>query len=171
MDFVDLFDGLGKGHELWWLDTYAPEHKLWIGHLRDAISRGARIRVLALNPDCIIADYRAQEIGDLYTPARFKAELKLFIDDLSACTKTKSTEGGFLELRIYSDLTGIPIYLVRRGKTPTYAYTSFFMGAPSGVDFAHMRWQPSERGLLNDFFGHVERKWNRSGPSVLPASG
>jgi len=168
MDFVQLFDDLKKGDELWWLDTYVPGHKLWIEHMRNAIRRGAKIRVLALNPDCTNADYRAEEIGDLYSPVHFKSELQSFIDDLSVCTKDESREGGSLEVRKYSDLPCIPIYLVCHDNKPVYAYTSFFMGLPTGVAFPHMSWRPSELGLLSHCFNYINSKWNRNGPNVVP---
>jgi hypothetical protein len=167
IDFAKLFDDLKKGDELWWLDTYAPGQKLWIEHMRKAIHRGARIRILALNPSCPNADCRAEEIGGLYS-LTFKSDLKSFIHDLSIYTKEKSSEGGFLKLRKYSDLTCIPIYLVCRDNKPVFAYTSFFLGMPTAADFLHMSWRPAEHSLLGHFFDYISKKWDRNGPDIAP---
>lgn len=166
MDFAQLFDDLKKGDELWWLDTYAPGHKLWIDHMREAVHRGAKIKILALNPTCQNADYRAEEIGGLYTDT-FKSELQSFINDILICTKEKSREGGCLELRQYSDLPCIPIYLVCRENKPIYAYTSFFLGAPTGVEFPHICWRPGELSLLSHFFDYIKKKWDRNEPRLI----
>jgi hypothetical protein len=170
MDFAQLFDDLKKGDELWWLDTYAPGQTLWINHMREAIRRGAIIKILALNPTCHNADYRAEEIGGLFS-STFKSELQLFINDLSTCTKKKSREEGCLELRQYSDLPCIPIYLVCRENKPIYAYTSFFLGAPTGVEFPHMTWRMGELSLLTHFLDYIKGKWNRNKQNVVAPKG
>jgi hypothetical protein len=170
MDYAQLFDDLNKGDELWWLDTYAPVYKAWIEHMGKAIDRGAKIKMLALDPRCQNADHRAEEIkGELYSPRRFKSELKNFIDNVSIYIKEKSGEEAAFLLRKYKDLPCIPIYLVCRENKPIYAYTSFFLGAPTGVEFPHMGWRSGERGLLNHFFDYIKNKWDRNGPSVGPS--
>jgi hypothetical protein len=179
MDFTRLFNDLKKGDELWWLDTYAPGHKHWIDCMYEAVRRGAIIRILALKPNCINADHRAEEIGGLYLDS-FNSELDSFIKDIKCKIKCwedeksedeKSIEGGFLDIREYEDLPCIPIYLVSRDKTPIYAYTSFFLCKPTAVDFPHMSWRPSEGSLLNHLFPYIKNKWDRNKPSIEPDKG
>lgn len=167
MNFSKLFDDLQKGDELWWLDTYAPSHKSWITHLREAIQRGARINMLVLDPNCQVTDYRADEIGDFYTRDAFKPELEIFLRDLLKCVQIKSQEGGSLEIRIYSDLPCVPIYLICRQSKPFFGYTSFFLSSPTGVEFPHLKWKPGDNALLNHFYIYVQKKWDKNKDNTL----
>lgn len=161
MNYSLLFDGLQGGDELWWLDTYTPGHKGWINHLRDAVSRGAKIRMLVIDPTAETTDFRAKEIGELFDEDRFKADINAFISDLSKYVG-RAGGGGLLELRKYSDLPCMPMYLVCRTGTPTYGYTSFFLTKATGVEFPHIRWQAGQRSLLDDFFAYIRQKWNNN---------
>jgi hypothetical protein len=165
MNYSQLFDDLRSGDELWWLDTYAPGHKVWINHLRDAVSRGAKIRMLVIDPTSRSTLLRAIEIGELYDEARFQADINTFINDLSKYVGRRGD--GLLELRKYSDLPCIPMYLVRRNGRPAYGYTSFFLTEPTGVEFPHIRWQAGQRSLLDDFFTYIEKKWKRNNKNKI----
>jgi len=165
-----LFDDLNPGQTLWWLDTYAPGPQLWVPHLRDALVRGARIKMLVINPDCPNARNRASELGSGYKPERFKSEANLMIRDLLD-VQVSGNNSKALELRWYEDLPCAPIYIIARGKDPVVGYTSFFLGKPTGVDFPHLRWEPAEHGFLDMFMRYVEEKWERNGNNQMDKSG
>lgn len=156
MNFSQLFNDLDKGDELWWLDTYAPNYLGFVRHLRNALRRGAKIRMLVLNPECKNAEYRADEIGGLFKPTSFKVELRKFWGDMDSCAN-EAQEGGSLELRWYEGLPCMPMYIIHRNGKILYAYTSFFLGQPTGIEFPHIKW---EEGLMaRNFLDYVQSKW------------
>jgi hypothetical protein len=156
MHFINLFDDLKKGDELWWLDTYAPNYLGFVSHLRNALRRGAIIHMLVLNPECQNAEYRAEEIGDLYRPTSFKKELRKFWEDMTSCMK-EAKEDGALELRWYEGLPCMPMYIILRDGKVSYAYTSFFLRHPTGIEFPHIKWE--QGAMLNNFLDYVQNKW------------
>jgi len=159
MNFNELFDSLNTGDELWWLDTYAPDHLRFIGHLRNALRRGAKIYMLVLNPESQNAEHRAEEIGDLFKPPSFKEDLRRFWNDASSC-KENAEAGGGLELRWYSDLPCMPIYVVRKGQRAEFGFTSFFLNHPTGYEFPHLKWGQGD--MLNHFLLYIQNKWEKN---------
>lgn len=160
IDFVTLFRSLHRGDTLWWLDTYAPDHKAFIDDLEAAISRGVVVNFLILHPESANCEYRALEIGGRYDPERFKAETRIFWDQVNTC-KDSDNSGGAANTRYYVDLPCVPIYLVDRSigldRRARYAYTSFFLNKPTGYRFPHIRWEEGE--MLNHFYTYVKEKW------------
>ena len=65
MDFELLFDSLRKEDELWCLDTYVLDHHSWIPNLRRALERGAKIKIMIIDPSSRNVTDRAEEIKDL----------------------------------------------------------------------------------------------------------
>ena len=162
MDYEGLFKKLEKGDTLWWLDTYCPGHELWENELRRALSRGANMRMLVLSAHSPYAVDRANEIGGTYTPERFKNELKSFIEALDIIKKETEQQPGKLEILEYTDRPGLPIYLVARNDTPIYAYSSLFLGKPTGVSFPHMKWTGAEWSVITLLKEYIEAKWERN---------
>lgn len=160
INFTKLFNGLNKGDVLWWLDTYAPDHKRFMEHLQEALNRGVELNFMVLDPSSDNCRHRAAEIaGGIYNYQVFSTELRRFWEDVKSC-KPPEDSGGDVNMCLYSDLPCIPIYLVCRGDEPIYAYTSFYLRKPTGYRFPHIRWEKGE--MLSYFYDYIKFKWDRN---------
>ena len=160
INFTKLFNELNNGDVLWWLDTYAPDHKRFIEHLQEALNRGVIVNFMVLHPNSDNCRYRAGEIVDgIYDYDRFSAELRRFWEDVKSC-KPPANSGGKVNMCLYSDLPCIPMYLVSRAEHPIYAYTSFYLRKPTGYRFPHIRWEKGE--MLSHFYDYIKFKWERN---------
>lgn len=161
MDYEKLFDDLSREDELWWLDTYAPGHPAWLRNLDRAIDRGAKIRMLVLEPSSTIAQHRASEIDCEDLPAgRFLQDLQTFHDDMKRRERRAKEAGAdSFRVHVYDDLLGCPIYLILRNGHPVKAYSSFYL-RPASYGFPHFEWEAAEHGgVLETLAQYVRRKW------------
>lgn len=171
MDFSALFEELGEGDELLWLDTYCPHIYSASVAIQNALSRGARIKFLFMDPGNEAIHWRAQEIADRYyaNEENLRSDVKRFLQFLDTYSQAPN-EGGSLEYRTYIDLPGSPIYIVRKKKDNIIkVYSSFYLNTPS-VDFVHLEWTNSaeEGGLAQAFLAYFDEKWARSEATGWP---
>lgn len=167
IEFRVLFDGLKPGDHLYWLDTFAPDNYLWIGHVQEAARRGAVMKFLVLSPHSELARMRAAELGGLYqNNENFIKNLTMFAQQLGAARNELSIEQRpNIDIRVYSDLLGCPIYLVRRDDTPIRAFSSLYLSKGTRTGFPHFEWKNSETyGLIQEFDKYIVEKWKRSTP-------
>jgi hypothetical protein len=157
LSFKKIFDDLQPGDTLWWLDTFAPAHRSWIEHVTRAIQRGVSVNMLILDPKSPLCAMRAMELAPDFTLETFLAELSLFIADFNNLSKQKNLIG-HLNICLYDDLLGAPIYLVTKNAKPIYAYSSMYLSKPTGVDFPHFRW--NEGPMCEILFHYVREKYN-----------
>jgi hypothetical protein len=161
MDYGALFDSLQPGDELWWLDTYTPGYEDWRASLREAIERGARIKMLVLKPGCDSAKLRAKEISSEIPLAAFEKGLEQFYIDMVA-RANKSPNA--MEVRTYTDLIGCPIYLIERKGHAIKAISSLYLN-PASFDFPHFVWEDSNSGQIIDALAkYVKDKWEKNAP-------
>jgi hypothetical protein len=159
MDYGALFDSLQRGDELWWLDTYAPGYEDWRASLQGAIMRGAKIKMLVLEPGCNTATLRANEIASEIPPGIFKGGLKQFHDHM---VSRASASPNAMEVRTYRDLLGCPAYLIVRNGRAVKAYSSFYLN-PASFDFPHFVWEDTkERPFLGALETYIRGKWENS---------
>lgn len=158
------FDDLAAGDELLWLDTYSPDFLVFAEAVRASIARGARVRMLAVAPDSEAAAHRASEIKRSgFGTSEFKAGAQAFLECFSEIERQSSGQLGELEVRTYTKLPSIPMYLKARGAETVAGVTGYFLGEPS-FDSVHIRWQPAPHGMLSDFRSYFEAKWEASDP-------
>ena len=161
LDFGKVFGSLEKDDELLWLDTYAPSRAVVAGHVTTALARGAKIRMLAIDPDSENARYRAQEIKQPgFTEQAFLADLRSFIQSLRSTSEPALGKAAF-ELRLYRDLPCVPMYIHKRGGVPIRGYTSYFLSNAS-ENFAHAKWTFADAGMLRYFSEYFDVKWNNA---------
>jgi hypothetical protein len=176
LDYRELFDSLAPGDELLWLDTYCPGRE-WVDSLGDAIRRGASVAMLAVRPASLTATFRGLEMTKS-APEDFRREVGGFIRlvrDVTNEMRTdglSTTEGGggtvprgghvpYLELRCYSNLPCVPMYIICRNGTPVAGWTSYFL-AKGSYDTPHLKWVPALDGLLASFLQYFQQKWDDS---------
>lgn len=158
MDFVGLFTSLNRGDTLWWLDTYPPDHGKFMIAVDGAIGRGAVVNFLVLHPESENCEHRALEIGTTsFEPYRFKAGVEMFWDRVKKC-KPGPKGACAANARFYTGLPCVPIYLVSRKDEAKYAYTSYFLNLPTGLEFPHVRWEAGP--MLDHFFAYIRNKWD-----------
>lgn len=169
LDFKQVFDRLSKNDELLWLDTYCPEQFNFQRCMRQAIERGAKIRMMAIDPNCQNAQNRASEIDPSlgYTYDAFRMEAIANIQHLADSLRSldvKSREGvdvASLRLRFYTDLPCVPMYLVLHKGWPVRGYTGFYLGDPS-FEMPHLEWSRGAESILKSFADYFERKWREN---------
>jgi hypothetical protein len=157
-----IFDDLGVGDELLWLDTYSPDIALFSGQLRTAVRSGAHVRMLVLDPTADTARMRAEEITEPgYSPERFSTETQAFIDDLEDAMADLRDTPGKLEVRSYRSLPCVPMYLVLQDGQITTGTTGFFLTSPS-FNAVHICWTAVAAGMLGGFHAYFEHKWDEA---------
>ena len=158
------FSELGAGDELLWLDTYSPDLRLFLPQLREAIARGASLRMLVIDPSAETARLRAEEIVEAgYETDGFREDTRDFLAILEKAAAELDGEGGELEVRCYADLPCIPMYLrLCRGELSS-GVTGYFLSEPS-FDTVHIAWSDVRGGMLAGFRSYFERKWESAQP-------
>jgi hypothetical protein len=160
IDFAAIFNSLEPGDELLWLDTYAPDEMGWIENLERAVSRGAAVKMLVLNPNSKLVQLRAEEIvSSHFSPEKFREGLTKFYQDMLHCQE----EGqGRMEVRVYDDLLGCPVYLIARNGQARKAISSLYLSTATYA-FPHFVWEASaERQILDALENYFRKKWSKA---------
>ncbi len=154
-----VFDDLGADDELLWLDTYSPDLRLFLPRLCEAVRRGARLRMLVIDPKAETAKLRAAEIVSAgYEPSTFCDDTLDFLAVLTQAAADLDDAPGKLEVRNYSDLPCVPMYLRLRQSKAITGITGYFLSEPS-FDSVHIKWSSTPNGILADFHSYFEQKW------------
>jgi hypothetical protein len=159
MDYKALFDGLQREDELWWLDTFPPDHHILCKHLEEAVHRGAYVTILATDPNSDVASLRASELHNSMNPKTFKDSLDMFIRNIKDIINRSVGRAGSLRLGIYKDLPCSPMYVVCRNKEPQYGFVSWFLTQPTGIEFPHMKWTSGHVPVLRYLYEYMKEKW------------
>lgn len=173
LDFAALFDDLEEGEELLWHDTYCPCNADFIDKVRPALERGARIRMLVIDPACENAKARAKELNGAYEPSTFAKEADVFMSrmrGLAGVSRAGLPPDEPCRILLYDDLPCMPIYIVARDGVPVRGYSGFFLTEPSAY-FTHLEWTYAKGGVLEKMHAYFEQKWKaqehrRSGPGA-----
>jgi hypothetical protein len=172
-DWVDLFRNLEPDEELLWLDTSAPKPGWYDQSLPERIRNGTKVRILILDPDSENAKYRATEASEQwYLPSEeqeeaekhFRSEAVLFIEQLSKVGDRLQTDlvKGRLQVALYPDLPGVPLYLIKKQGHPDLAWTSFFLNNAT-YEQVHFDWTlTSKDSVLLRLAHYFDRKWERT---------
>jgi hypothetical protein len=171
LNLDDVFD-LDSDEDLMILITYWSDIDNFIAGLDKALSSGAQVKILAIEPWCDNSTFRALEAG--ITPHSFQRRSELFIDAVADHIKRlEEPLKSKVELRLYPDLPGSPIYLIRRKDNPVRAYTGFYT-SNHAKDFFHLYWEPpvskigdwadhNEINMLRALSDYLNKKWQRCG--------
>lgn len=154
-----VFSDLEADDELLWLDTYSPDLKSFLPDLCKAVRRGAHLRMLVIDPGAETAQLRAAEIVRVgYEAATFRNDTAAFSALLAEAESDLEGAAGSLEVRWYSDLPCVPMYLRLRQGMAITGITGYFLSEPS-FDTVHLRWSGTPNGMLPGFHGYFEQKW------------
>jgi hypothetical protein len=173
MDFVNLFKQLVPEDELLWLDTYGPNYSTFLDELEDAIRRGAKIKMLVIDPMCPNATFRAEEIEMIgYREQAFRQQTEFFIQSITDASNRALNDQktrGSCEIRMYRDLPCIPMYIIRRNGVLLKGYSSAYLTKPTSIRFVHLEWvSRKEDGVLEEMERYFNHKWNAQVQSIPP---
>jgi hypothetical protein len=170
MNFDELFESLKANDVLLWLDTYYPFLDRDRQAFERALERGARFQFLVVDDACANMKYRVAELPDFKDVHQFAEGVRGFTSTIvrSAESVQKRLPGATVkcEIRSYSDLPCIPMYIVQREGAARIGYSSFFLSSPTGVSFPHLEWCRKESG---GFLAHMEEYFNRKWERQLSA--
>jgi hypothetical protein len=169
LDFSTLFTELQDGQTLYWLDTFCPDFDHWLPDVKKAVKKGARIRMLVLDPDSDIARHRAKELEASFGEENFLRELKRFNKAVLQCQEEcTSYRAGSMVVRVFKDLPGAPSYVICDERDePIYGYSALFLVNPSNKD-RHFYWS-SQHSELKSHFRYFQDKWQKNdGQRYLP---
>jgi hypothetical protein len=160
LNFSRLFEELAPGEELLWLDTYCPRTLEFIEEIRPALERGAKLRMLIIDPECQNAISRAEELGKAYEPGTFSQETFVFTKRINSTVSIHDTckLGESCRVLVYEDLPCMPMYIITRDGIPYRGYSGFFLTKPSAY-FVHLEWALTKGGVLEELHKYFEQKW------------
>jgi len=160
LDFTKLFKEPEKEVKI--LDTYIPNYASFLPDLKSALENGLKVKILVANPDEKITELRSIEIGEAYNLSDFKKGLESYISQICSTANATGVDAQKnLEMRYYSDLPGLPMYILKNNKNkPDKLYFSFFLTEAS-VNFLHFEVQDKGE-LLKAFEKYFDEKWDRN---------
>lgn len=170
-NYSNLFQSLRKGDELLWLDTYSMSYSIFMRDLGEAAARGAALKIMVIKPNSEVARLRALEIEQAaFDDESFSSQSQAFIDAMIKTVENAQGNNIDVEIRTYSGLPGVPMYLVRRKNRPAQLITGFYLNRPSDNEW-HIDWNPVEGGMLFQFEDYFRDKWQRDGEPVFSSKG
>jgi hypothetical protein len=124
------------------------------------------MKFLVLSPHSPLATVRAKEVGILFSHD-FVRELEGFAQRLAhARDSLEANYRGNIEIRLYDDLLGCPIYLVRQNETPVRSFSSLYLGKPTGTEFPHFEWTNNgSHNFIEVLDAYILSKWNSAATS------
>lgn len=157
--FSQIFKDAKQGETVCWLDTYCPVQNEFLEELESAMRRKVTIRMLVIDPECENARARNHELsGTLETGKAFMDSLKLFVTKMELIAAHSS---GRLEVRYYSDLPCVPMYLIGKHGQPRKAFFSIFLSKPT-AHCSHVELSSGE--WLTNMASYFDRKWEHWDP-------
>lgn len=163
-DFGLIFRAARKGETVWWLDTYCPRKDEFFDDLKAAFARGVNVRMLIIEPDCENAKHRAAELaGTMDTGEAWQTGLADFIHKVGLIAERFK---GNIEIRFYSDLPCVPMYLICKDVKPRLGWFSIYLGLAT-AHFTHFELKAGV--LLNEMAKYYNAKWERNAQGAPPS--
>lgn len=151
-----VIGSLGPGDELLWLDTFPRnlDQREWQVALREAVERGASIRLVVSDLHGTDLKARAQQItAHGYGPEELPDRARTTLRTLSRIqSELAHTDIDRLSVRQCPDCVQVPMYLVCHGGVPREAWTSYFLSDPTS-DSTHLHWGQPRGGTDSSVLG------------------
>ena len=159
LDFSKLFKEAEKEVKI--LDTYIPTYPSFLQDLESALENGLKVKILVAKPEAGITKLRSIEIGKAYNLENFKKGLEGYISQICSMVNATGIDAQQnIEMRYYSDLPCLPMYILKNKNKPDKLYFSFFLSKES-INFLHF--EVKDKGeLLKEFEKYFDEKWNRN---------
>ena len=150
------------------LDTYVPTYPSFLDDLKLALENGLKVKILVANPNEKITELRSIEIGNAFDLNGFKLGLEGYIYQICKTANTTSLDAQKnLEMRYYSDLPCLPMYILKnKNKNKSCKlYFGFFLSKES-VNFLHFEVQDKGE-LFKAFEEYFDKKWDRNNEGII----
>jgi hypothetical protein len=120
--------------------------------------------MLVIDPECDTARMRSEELkASLNTGEAFTLSLRAFIEKMK---KVATESGGKLEIRYYSDLPCVPMYLIGKLNRTRQGFFSIFLSEAT-AHCTHLELSDGE--WLRSMGTYFEAKWERWAPPPAAA--
>lgn len=159
LDFTKLFKEADKEVKI--LDTYIPTYVSFLPDLTSALQKGLKVKILVAKPDAEITKLRSIEIGKAFAFSDFKTGVERYISQICRAVVAAGEDAkNNIEIRYYSDLPCMPMYILKNNNKLDKLYFSFFLSKES-VNFFHF--EVHDKGeLLKEFEKYFDEKWDRN---------
>jgi hypothetical protein len=166
INFSELFGDLKSGNRVYILITYLNSPDECLAAAEAAVKKNVELFFLVMSPKSTLLEMRAKELPPDYTFKVFSSGLDTFVDRIGAMKKrlSKPGHGNKIHLALYEDLIGSPIFLVKSGNKPLFAYSSFYFGeAIDRGEIAYFKWNnKGDDSFIHTIDRYVLDKWKRN---------
>ena len=129
--------------------------------MKSALEKGLKVKILVAKPEAEITKLRSIEIGKAYNLSDFKKGLEGYISQICSTANATGVDAQKnIEMRYYSDLPCLPMYILKNKNKSDKLYFSFFLNKES-VNFLHFEVQDKGE-LLEAFEKYFDEKWDRN---------
>lgn len=115
--------------------------------LRAPLERGVTVRLVVMDPDCHIAEYRARQLGMSGDVGQYREELRNAI--VKVYSLFEGSYGDHFRMKVYEDL---PLQITLR--VDNEVITSFVTRGKRSRDRVHVRFRVEDEGVYDTFVGH-----------------
>lgn len=159
-DFGQIFREVEAGETIDWLDTYCPRQNQFLQDIEDCVRRGVHVRMLVIEAGCINAKLRSEELKSRAEGGKeFDGGLAEFRRRMDRVSEEVKGSAGTFAVLTYSDLLGVPMYLIRdEKKVVRKAYFSLYLSRATGY-CSHLELSKGE--WLTYMSEYFDEKWTR----------
>lgn len=121
---------------------------------QEALGRGARIRIATMDPEAVIAEYRAKQLGEEADVPAYRSTLREGVRQLYS---TFRSEIGRFNLRIYNELPLQITYII-----DDLVVTGIIARSEKSRELIHVEFYKGAEGVTESFLNHFESLYNAS---------
>jgi hypothetical protein len=169
INFNELFGDRKSGDRIYILITYLSAQDECLAAAEAAAMKDVELFFLVMSPESKLLEMRARELWPSYTVPIFSNGLAAFVGGINAMKEElrKTGHDTNVHLVLYKDLIGSPIFLVKSGDEPQFAYSSFYFDKPiDGEKLAYLKWNNrGDSSFIHRIDRYVLDKWKRNAPA------
>lgn len=158
LDFSELFESLGADDELLWLDTAFPGNAEFGARIRPALERGARTRLLIMNPLRWNTCFWADEMSAQATSHDVDALIKQ-VSLIRCVLRRYGLKEESCQILAYDELPSMPVCIVTHNGFPVKGYSRCFLSRPK--DF-FPEWASLKGAALEHMHECFKQKWEKN---------
>lgn len=159
LDFSELFESLGADDELLWLDTAFPGNAEFGARIRPALERGARTKLLIMNPlrwnASFCADGRRAEDPSPKDVDALVKQVSLIRCVLRRCGLKEDC----CQILACDELPSLPVCIVTHKGFPVRGYSRCFLSRPNP---SNSEWAPLNGAALEHMHECFKQKWEKN---------
>jgi hypothetical protein len=174
INFNQLFGALKSGDRVYILITYLNSPDECLTAAKAAAMKDVELFFLIMSPKSTLLEMRRKELGPGYSFKFFSGGLATFVEGVRVMKENlrKTGHDTKVHLTLYKDLIGSPIFLVKSGDKPQFAYSSFYFDEPiDSEELAYFKWNnKGDDSFIHRIDRYILDKWERNTPGNEVAS-